>query len=49
MDWPADKLQVYVLDDGNREEFREFAAEIGSGYIARPVHNHAKAGNINFA
>lgn len=49
MDWPADKLRVYLLDDGNREEFRRFAEEIGCEYISRPVHNHAKAGNINHA
>ncbi len=49
IDWPADKLQVYVLDDGNREEFRLFAESAGCGYISRPVHNHAKAGNINWA
>ncbi len=25
IDWPADKLNVYILDDGKREEFRQFA------------------------
>lgn len=49
IDWPKDKLNIYVLDDGNRAEFREFAAEIGVHYIARPTHEHAKAGNINHA
>ena len=24
MDWPEDRLHVYVLDDGRREEFRDF-------------------------
>ncbi len=41
MDWPAAKLRVYLLDDGNREEFRRFAEEIGCEYISRPVHNGA--------
>ncbi|WP_080940085.1 UDP-forming cellulose synthase catalytic subunit [Chromobacterium violaceum] len=49
MDWPSDKLRVHILDDGCREEVREFAAGIGAGYITRPVHKHAKAGNINHA
>ena len=48
-DWPADKLRVWVLDDGNRQEFRNFAAEAGVGYVARPEHHHAKAGNINYS
>ena len=35
IDWPADKLNVYILDDGRREEFRAFAEEAGIGYISR--------------
>lgn len=49
IDWPADRFRVYILDDGNREAFRLFAVEVGCGYLARPVHSHAKAGNINYA
>ncbi|MGB9095105.1 UDP-forming cellulose synthase catalytic subunit [Erwinia sp.] len=49
IDWPKDKLTIYLLDDGNREEFRQFAAEIGVKYIARRGNEHAKAGNINHA
>lgn len=49
MDWPADRMRVYLLDDGDREEFRRFAEAAGIEYIARPEHRHAKAGNINFA
>ena len=48
-DWPADKLHVYVLDDGSRPEFERFALEAGAGYIRRTEHRHAKAGNINHA
>ena len=49
IDWPADKLNVYLLDDGKREEFRRFAAEAGIGYRTRSDNLHAKAGNINQA
>ncbi|MGO9337530.1 MAG: UDP-forming cellulose synthase catalytic subunit [Terracidiphilus sp.] len=49
MDWPADKLHVYILDDGSRKEFEEFAFEAGVGYRIRPDNSHAKAGNINTA
>ncbi len=49
IDWPPEKLHVYLLDDGTREEFRAFAGEAGIGYITRADHAHAKAGNINHA
>ncbi|MCB4820846.1 UDP-forming cellulose synthase catalytic subunit [Roseicella aerolata] len=49
LDWPRDKLNIYVLDDGRRAEFREFCAAVGAGYIIRPDNKGAKAGNINHA
>jgi cellulose synthase catalytic subunit (UDP-forming) len=49
MDWPVDKLHVYLLDDGRRKEFEEFAREAGIGYKTRPDNKFAKAGNINAA
>ncbi|WP_149980824.1 UDP-forming cellulose synthase catalytic subunit [Pseudoalteromonas rhizosphaerae] len=49
IDWPADKLNIYILDDGKRPEFAEFAKQIGIGYLTRPNNNHAKAGNMNHA
>jgi cellulose synthase (UDP-forming) len=49
IDWPSDKLNVYLLDDGKREEFRRFAEEAGIGYMTRDDNEHAKAGNINRA
>lgn len=49
IDWPKDKINIYILDDGNRPAFKAFAAEVGVHYIARPTHEHAKAGNINNA
>jgi len=48
-DWPADRLNIYVLDDGRREEFRAFCEQAGVGYLTRPDNKHAKAGNINAA
>ncbi len=49
MDWPKEKLRIYILDDGRRDEFREFAESMGVGYIIRPDNKHAKAGNLNHA
>ncbi|MBY0454903.1 MAG: UDP-forming cellulose synthase catalytic subunit [Burkholderiaceae bacterium] len=49
LDWPKDKLRVFVLDDGRRPEMREFAESVGVGYMIRPDNNHAKAGNLNHA
>jgi cellulose synthase (UDP-forming) len=49
LDWPAQRLRVYLLDDGDRAEFRAFAAAAGAHYIARADHRHAKAGNLNHA
>jgi len=49
LDWPAEKLRIFLLDDGRRGAFRSFAAAAGVGYIVRPDNQHAKAGNLNHA
>ncbi|MBC3936469.1 UDP-forming cellulose synthase catalytic subunit [Undibacterium sp. CY7W] len=49
IDWPKDKLNIIILDDGRRPEFAEFAASIGVQCFTRADNNHAKAGNINAA
>ncbi len=49
MEYPAGKKRVLLLDDGRRDEFREFAAEVGVEYVIRDNNAHAKAGNINHA
>ncbi|HDR8906730.1 TPA: UDP-forming cellulose synthase catalytic subunit [Burkholderia multivorans] len=49
VDWPTDKLRVYLLDDGRRPEFAAFARDAGIGYLTRDDNLHAKAGNINRA
>lgn len=49
IDWPSGKINIFILDDGKREEFREFAKQAGVNYIIRPDNSHAKAGNLNHA
>jgi cellulose synthase (UDP-forming) len=49
MEYPAGKMNVFILDDGRREEFRDFALQVGAEYISRSNNTHAKAGNINHA
>jgi cellulose synthase (UDP-forming) len=40
---------TWVLDDGDRAWVAELCAELGARYVSRPVHDHAKAGNMNHA
>ncbi|WP_315708930.1 UDP-forming cellulose synthase catalytic subunit [Brenneria uluponensis] len=49
IDYPHDKMNIYLLDDGKRSEFAVFAAHAGVGYITRDNNIHAKAGNLNNA
>ncbi|HEY2454942.1 MAG TPA: UDP-forming cellulose synthase catalytic subunit [Scandinavium sp.] len=49
IDYPKDKIKIYLLDDGKRNEFAVFAADVGVGYITRNDNSHAKAGNLNHA
>jgi cellulose synthase (UDP-forming) len=41
--------ETWVLDDGARPEVERLAADLGARYLARPTHEHAKAGNLNHA
>jgi cellulose synthase/poly-beta-1,6-N-acetylglucosamine synthase-like glycosyltransferase len=41
--------ETWVLDDGDRPEIARLAETLGARYIARPTHEHAKAGNVNHA
>ncbi len=43
------KHKTLILDDGDSDEVKALAKKVGVGYIRRPVHNNAKAGNINYA
>lgn len=45
----GDDVRVWLLDDGDSDEMRRLAETQGVGYLRRPVHDHAKAGNINHA
>lgn len=49
VDWPKDKVNVYVLDDGKRDWLKEYCEAKNVGYITRPNNIGAKAGNINNA
>ncbi|OCL04604.1 glycosyltransferase family 2 protein [Glonium stellatum] len=52
LDYPADKLQVHVMDDGNLEAVKELAARYGFQYRVRDDRPRLKkAGNLrwNFA
>lgn len=49
MDWPQDKLHIYLLDDGRRPAFKQFADQLGVHYVTRPDNRGAKAGNLNHA
>ena len=41
--------ETWVLDDGARPWVAELAATLGARYLARPEHDHGKAGNLNYA
>ena len=49
LEYPKDKLKIYLLDDGKRKEFATFATEANVGYITREKNEFAKAGNLNNA
>ncbi|MBW4551333.1 MAG: cellulose synthase catalytic subunit [Aphanocapsa sp. GSE-SYN-MK-11-07L] len=49
LDYPAQQLKIYLLDDTRRSEVEELAAELGCEYMTRPDSRHAKAGNLNHA
>ncbi len=47
VDYPRDRLDIHVLDDGPRDAVRAMAERLGCRYLARPDRRHAKAGNLN--
>jgi|GEM_PF-171178 len=49
MDWPSEKLHIFLLDDGRRPDFHAFAERVGVQYVTRTGNEGAKAGNINSA
>ncbi|MGL5416377.1 MAG: glycosyltransferase family 2 protein [Clostridium sp.] len=49
LNYNKEKLNVYVCDDGRREEIKSLCMEYGVKYITREDNKGAKAGNINNA
>jgi cellulose synthase (UDP-forming) len=49
LDWPQDKLNVFVLDDGRRDWLRDLCDMHGVHYVTRPDNRGRKAGNHNHA
>ncbi|MEI5994634.1 glycosyltransferase family 2 protein [Candidatus Enterococcus mansonii] len=49
IDYPKELLNIYLCDDGDRPMVRRLAEKHGVKFIARPTHEHAKAGNLNYA
>ncbi|MDK4740308.1 glycosyltransferase (plasmid) [Rhizobium sp. CB3060] len=47
LDYPADKLRVYVLDDQRRDWLKRFCEEKNAIHVTRGDNSHAKAGNMN--
>ncbi|MEO1589870.1 MAG: UDP-forming cellulose synthase catalytic subunit [Cyanobacteria bacterium J06632_22] len=56
IEYPGDKKQVYILDDGRAAKYRtrrgrlhQLCEELGCTLLTRDTNEHAKAGNINTA
>ncbi|GAA0181329.1 glycosyltransferase [Clostridium sediminicola] len=47
--YPKELINIYLCDDGLREEVKELSNELGVSYIKRFNNRNAKAGNINNA
>jgi len=47
LDYPADKLKVYVLDDQRRDWLKHFCEKKKAIHVTRGDNSHAKAGNMN--
>jgi cellulose synthase (UDP-forming) len=47
LDYPSEKLRIYVLDDNRRDWLREFCECKGVTHVSRADNLHAKAGNLN--
>ncbi len=41
--------ETWVLDDGDRSWLAELCSSLGARYVSRNMHDHDKAGNLNFA
>lgn len=46
LDWPKDKINFYVLDDGKSDTMMILAQSFGFNYIRRETNEFKKAGNL---
>ena len=49
MEYPDKRFNIYICDDGRREELKTLCEKYEIGYISRNDNTGAKAGNINNA
>lgn len=49
LDWPRDRLNIHVLDDGRRDWLAKYCRDRGINHLTRADNAHAKAGNLNAA
>ena len=49
LDYPKDRLNIFLCDDGRRGEIRHLCEELGVHYLKRKDNKDAKAGNMNNA
>ena len=44
LEYPTDRLQIYLCDDGQRADARAMCETLGVHYLARQDHSHDPAG-----
>lgn len=54
LDYPSELLDIYLCDDGRDPLKRAMISQLrrqhrNLHYVVRPVHHHAKAGNLNYS
>lgn len=49
LEYPAEKIKVYLCDDGHRNKMRKLSEKFEINYITREGNEGAKAGNLNNA
>lgn len=49
LDYPRERVKIWLLDDGKRPWLGELCARYGVGCVVRPTNEHGKAGNLNYA
>ena len=49
LDWPAERLHIWLLDDGRRTLIEDRCRGLGIHYVTRLDNRHRKAGNHNNA